>query len=258
MFISSFIIILGLIVGSFLNVCVARLINAKDNILRSSKCPKCKQPIRWFDNIPLVSFLILAGKCRSCNKKISYIYPIVELLCAITFFYCYHNYNLSIALVLSLIFFSTLLVIFFTDFNYFLIFDVTSIPLIIIGLIASFLKINPFHSLIIDSVFGTIVGYGVIYLIRLIYFKIKKIEGMGLGDAKLLAAIGAWYGFKSILFILLFSSILGSVYGLSYIYFRNKKKNIKLAYGCFIVLAAFLYPIYGDIFSNFLNHPLIF
>ena len=106
--------ILGLIIGSFLNVCIVRLPNQKDNILRESQCVKCKNKIDWYNNIPILSYLWLSGKCKKCKKEISLIYPIVEAITAITFYICYQNFELTLDLIFVLIFFSALIVIFFT------------------------------------------------------------------------------------------------------------------------------------------------
>ena len=249
--------ILGLIVGSFLNVCIVRLPKQKDNIYRESRCPQCKNKIYWYYNIPLISYLILGGRCKKCKKKISIQYPIVEGLTALTFYICYENFGISLNLLFSLIFFSSLIVIFFTDLNYFLIFDIITLPLAVLGVVISIFEINPFFNDIFNSVFGAIIGYLIICLIRWVYFKIKKVEGMGLGDAKLFLVIGAWLGLNSLLFILFVSSLLGSIYGIGYILFHKKNKNVKLAYGCFIILAVVLYQFFQEQFYNFINYSFV-
>jgi len=249
--------ILGLIIGSFLNVCIVRLPNQKDNILRESRCVKCKNKIDWYNNIPILSYLWLSGKCKKCKKEISLIYPIVEGITAITFYICYQNFELTIDLIFVLIFFSALIVIFFTDFNYFLIFDVVTLPLAALGVIISLFEMNPFYLTAVDSILGAMIGYLIIYSIRWLYFKIKKVEGMGLGDAKLFLAIGAWLGLNSLLFILFVSAFLGSIYGIIYIFINKKNKKTELTYGCFIILAVVLYQFFGKDFYNFINHPFV-
>jgi leader peptidase (prepilin peptidase)/N-methyltransferase len=116
---------------------------------------------------------------------------------------------------------------------------------------------NPFYITALDSIFGAVIGYLIIYLIRWTYFKIKKVEGMGLGDAKLFLAIGAWLGMNSLLFVLFVSALLGSIYGIVYIVINNKNKKTELAYGCFIILAVVLYQFIGKDFYNFINHPFV-
>jgi leader peptidase (prepilin peptidase)/N-methyltransferase len=169
----------------------------------------------------------------------------------------YQNHELSLDLIFTLIFFSALIVIFFTDFNYFLIFDVVTLPLTALGVIISLFNMNPFYITALDSIFGAVIGYLIIYLIRWTYFKIKKVEGMGLGDAKLFLAIGAWLGMNSLLFVLFVSALLGSIYGIIYIAINNKNKKTELAYGCFIILAVVLYQFFGKNFYNFINHPFV-
>ena len=251
------IIILGLIIGSFLNVCIVRLPKQKDNIFRESRCAQCKTKIDWYNNIPLLSYLWLGGKCKLCKKKIGMMYPIVEGLAGFTFYVCYQNFGLSLDLLFSLIFFSSLIIIFFTDFNYFLIFDVITLPLAAIGVCVSVLNLNPFYIDAFSSALGALIGYLIIYLIRWIYFKIRKVEGMGLGDAKLFLAIGAWLGINSLPFVLFVSSLLGSIYGIAYILINKKNKKTEIAYGCFIVLAVVLYQFFSRDFYNFINHSFV-
>jgi leader peptidase (prepilin peptidase)/N-methyltransferase len=199
----------------------------------------------------------LKGKCNKCKLKISFIYPIVEVLSAITFLICYLNYGLSLDFLFSLIFFLGLLIIFFTDFKYFLIFDSITLPLTAIGIVLTAFSLNPFNIKILDSIFGALIGYALIFSIRWLYFKIKKVEGMGLGDAKLFLALGAWLGFQSLLFILFVSSLLGSIYGYTYIFIAKKNKNVEIAYGCFIILAVVLYQFFSKNFYNFINHTFM-
>ena len=251
------VIILGLLIGSFINVIIARIVDDNDNIYRPSRCPRCKNDIPWHCNIPIFSFIFLKGKCRKCKLKISFIYPIVEILSAITFLICYLNYGLSLDFLFSTIFFLGLLIIFFTDFKYFLIFDSITLPLAAIGIILTAFSLNPFNIRILDSIFGALIGYALIFSIRWLYFKIKKVEGMGLGDAKLFLALGAWLGFQSLLFILFVSSLLGSIYGYAYIFIAKKNKNVEIAYGCFIILAVVLYQFFSKSFYNFINHTFM-
>ena len=115
-----------------------------------------------------------------------------------------------------------------------------------------FLKFNPFDVGLTESIIGGLIGYGVIYLIRFIYFKIRKVEGMGLGDAKLFLLIGIWLGFKSIFLILMFSSLIGAIVGSIIIFKYKKSRNFQIPYGCFITLTAALYPFFGQIFYNYI------
>ena len=150
-----------------------------------------------------------------------------------------------------------MLIIFFTDFKYFLIFDSITLPLTAIGIVLTAFSLNPFNIKILDSIFGALIGYALIFSIRWLYFKIKKVDGMGLGDAKLFLALGAWLGFQSLLFILFVSSLLGSIYGYTYIFIAKKNKNVEIAYGCFIILAVVLYQFFSKNFYNFINHTFM-
>ena len=245
----TFLFVLGTIFGSFFNVCIYRL--PKDiGLNKNSSCTSCKQKINYYHNIPILSYLFLKGRCFYCKKKISIIYPIVELITGLTFLISYKIYGISYEFAFFIIFYSSLLIIFFTDFNEFLILDKISLPIGYLGLFVSIIKLNPFKITFIESLIGTIIGYLLIYLIRFLYLKIRKIEGMGLGDAKLFFLLGAWFGYHSIFYILFFSSLIGSLIGVFIILKFKKKAQYQLPYGCFIVLTAYTYPLLSTYFFN--------
>lgn len=248
--ISFFVFIIGSIFGSFFNVLVYRLPLEQDVILKPSACPNCKELIPWKNNIPILSYIILKGKCSSCKEKINISYPIVETLIAINFLINYLIFGLSLSFIFSTLFTSSLILIFMTDFKHFLIFDVITLPLSAVGVIASLININPYETNFINSVVGGLTGYVIIFFIRWIYFKIRKVEGMGLGDAKLFLMLGTWLGIHSLLFILLISSVLGSIIGIAIIVFNKKGRDTQIPYGCFIVIAAFAYIFVGEWFYN--------
>ena len=248
--ISFFVFIIGSIFGSFFNVLIYRLPLEQDVVLKPSACPNCKKPISWKNNIPILSFLILRGKCSDCYEKINISYPIVEFLIALNFFINYLIFGISLSFLFSTLFTSALILTFMTDLKHFLIFDVVTLPLAIIGVIASLLNINPYETNFINSLVGGLTGYVIIFFIRWIYFKLRKVEGMGLGDAKLFLMLGAWLGIHSLLFILLISSVLGSIIGIATIIFGKKSRDAHIPYGCFIVIAAFAYIFVGEWFYN--------
>jgi leader peptidase (prepilin peptidase)/N-methyltransferase len=159
-------------------------------------------------------------------------------------------YGVSFKGLAFIIFYSGLLIIFFTDFKYYLILDKITIPLSIVGLVFTFFNFNPFNVDILSSLLGGAVGYLVIYIIRFLFFKIRKVEGMGLGDAKLFLMIGIWLGIKSIYLILASSALVGAIVGSLIIYFYKKDKDFQIPYGCFIVIASALYPYLGSLFYN--------
>ena len=242
--------LIGSIFGSFYNVCIYRLPNDLDIISKNSFCVSCKYKIPFYLNIPIISYIFNFGKCKNCKSKISPSYLIVELLTAILFVYSFSLFGLSFKFLGFIIFYSSLIIIFFTDFKYYLILDKITYPLSVIGLIFSFLNLNPFNVDIISSILGGVIGYFTIYIIRYLFFKIRKIEGMGLGDAKLFLMVGAWLGIKSIYLILASSALVGAIVGSLIIFIYKKDKNFQIPYGCFIVVASALYPDLGSLFYN--------
>ena len=248
--ISFFVFIIVSIFGSFFNVLIYRLPLEQDVVLKPSACPNCKKPISWKNNIPILSYLILRGKCYDCQEKINISYPIVEFIIALNFLINYLIFGISLSFLFSTLFTSALILTFMTDLKHFLIFDVVTLPLAIIGVIVSLLNINPYETNFINSLIGGLTGYVIIFFIRWIYFKLRKVEGMGLGDAKLFLMLGTWLGIHSLLFILLISSVLGSIIGITIIIFGKKSRDAHIPYGCFIVIAAFAYIFVGEWFYN--------
>ena len=242
--------IIGSIFGSFYNVCIYRLPNDLDVISKRSFCTTCKYKIPFYLNVPVISYIINLGKCKNCKSKINISYPVVEILTALLFVYAYNLYGLNIKTLAYIIFYSGLLIIFFTDLKYYLILDKITIPLSVLGLIFTFFKYNPFDVNIYSSIIGGLIGYLIIYIIRFLFFKIRKVEGMGLGDAKLFLMVGIWLGVKSIYLILASSAITGAIVGSLIIYFYKKDKDFQIPYGCFIVIASAFYPYLGSAFYN--------
>jgi len=205
--------IIGSLWGSFSNVCIYRLPNNSNVIKGRSFCPDCKNKIRWFDNIPFFSYLFLKGKCRDCKKPISFQYLVVELLAAISFVTIFHIYGVSITTLLLIILSIFFIIIFFVDLKHFIIPNELTFPLMVIGFLKSFdpnLNQTIFPNYI-NSLIGGLFGYSIIWLIIFFYKKVRKKEGMGLGDAKLLAAVGFWFGWFSIPFTIFFSSVLALI-----------------------------------------------
>ena len=152
-----------MIFGSFFNVCIYRL--PKDiGLNKNSSCTSCKQKINYYHNIPIFSYLFLKGRCSNCKKKISIIYPIVELVTGLTFLISYKIYGISYEFIFFIIFYSSLLIIFFTDLNEFLILDKISLPTGYLGLITSIIELNPFKITFIESLIGAIVGLSLIHI----------------------------------------------------------------------------------------------
>ena len=249
-FLNSFLIfILGACLGSFSNVCIYRLPKNKQIVSGRSFCPRCKKKINWFDNLPLISFLILNGKCRKCKKVISLRYFIVEIAIGIIFLLIYLNYNdLSTIIflsVLSLIY----IIIFFIDLENFIIPDSLNFSVMAIALFKNFLPNfnTSFIHEINQSIIGGMVGYLSIWLIIYLYKVIKKIDGMGLGDAKLMAGIGLLFGWQSIPFVLFVSSILGLIFVVPSLIKKEKTMKTEISFGPFIIVASLIYFAQGDL-----------
>ena len=244
----AFFFILGSIWGSFSNVCIFRLPQDKGFVLDRSFCPKCKSIIRWFDNIPIISFLFLKRKCRNCECKIDFQYFIVELLSAITFCVIYYIYGLSVTTLLLIILSIFFIIIFFIDLKHFIIPNELSFPLMFIGFVKSFypnLNLEIFPNLI-NSLVGGIVGYIIIWTIIFLFEKIRKKEGMGLGDAKLLSAIGFWFGWVSVPIIIFFSSFIGLLYVLPSLINKTKNLSTSIPFGPYLIIGTIIYITFGN------------
>ena len=208
-----------------------------------SYCPKCKIQITWYDNIPILSYLLIQGKCRKCKKKISIQYPLVELLSVLSFVAVYFFYGITTTTLLFIILALTFIIIFFIDLKHYIIPNSLTFPLMVLGFIKSFDPNldNFLFPNYINSLIGGVIGYLIIWLIIFVYKKIRNKEGMGLGDAKLLSAIGFWFGWVSIPFVLFLSSIIAL--GLSLPSLINKSKNLssQIPFGPYIILGITLY-----------------
>ena len=204
-----FIIVMGGLWGSFANVCIYRLPQDKGVVSGRSYCPKCKIQISWYDNIPILSYLFIQGKCRKCKKQISIQYLLVELLSVLSFVAVYFFYGITITTLLFIILALTFIIIFFIDLKHYIIPNGLTFPLMFIGFVKSFdPNLNELFPNYINSLIGGVFGYGIIWAIIFIYKVLRNKEGMGLGDAKLLSAIGFWFGWIAIPFVIFSSSIV--------------------------------------------------
>ena len=237
------IFILGLIVGSFCNVCIYRIPKNESIIYPASHCPKCRTTIRPFDNIPLLSYILLKGRCRNCGSKISIQYPIVEFLTGIIYLIIYLIYGLSIQSLIYTILSSALIIIAFIDLQEQIIPDIISLPGVVIGLILSF--IVPYMSFI-NSVLGVLVGGGIILIIALVGSKIFKKEAMGGGDVKLAAMIGAFLGWRYTIISLFLGFFLGALTGIILIMAKIKKRKDAIPFGPFLALGSIITLLWGE------------
>jgi len=238
-----FIFILGLIVGSFSNVCIYRIPKNESIIFPASHCPKCHSNISPVDNIPLLSYILLKGRCRNCKSKISIQYPIVELLTGLIYLIISLIYGLSIQTLIYIILSSALIIIAFIDLNEEIVPDVISLPGIVIGFIISFFVT---YISFINSALGILAGGGIILIIGLAGSVIFKKEAMGGGDVKLAAMIGAFLGWKYIIVSLFLGFFLGAVTGIILILSKIKSREDLVPFGPFIVLGSFVTILWGE------------
>ena len=242
------IFLLGACLGSFANVCIYRLPKNKQIISGRSLCPKCKKKIKWYDNLPLISFIFLNRKCRNCKKIISSRYFIVELITGIAFLLIYLNFKNSNTIIFLSILVLIFIIIFFIDLENFIIPDTLNFSIMGLALFKNFLP-NFNTSLIHEinqSIIGGMAGYISIWLIIYLYKTFKKIDGMGLGDAKLMAGIGFLFGWQSIPFVLFASSILGLIFVIPSLIKKQKNMRTEIPFGPFIIVACLIYFVYGS------------
>lgn len=234
--------LLGLIVGSFSNVCIHRIPRNESIVYPASHCPKCRNTIKPIDNIPLLSYILLKGRCRNCKSRISIQYPLVEFLTGVIYTIIYLVYGLSIQTLIYVILSSALIIITFIDLQKQIIPDVISLPGIVIGFILSFFV--PYISFI-NSALGVVVGGGIILIISLGGSAIYKKEAMGGGDVKLAAMIGAFLGWRYIIISLFLGFFLGALIGIILIMSKIKKREDTIPFGPFIVLGSLITLLWG-------------
>jgi leader peptidase (prepilin peptidase)/N-methyltransferase len=237
------IFILGLIVGSFSNVCIYRIPRNESIAYPASHCPKCHSNISPKDNIPLLSYILLKGRCRNCKSKISIQYPIVELLTGLIYLIIYLIYDLSIQTLIYIILASALIIISFIDLNEQIVPDVISLPGIVLGFIISFFV--PYISFV-NSALGILAGGGIILIIGLAGSVIFKKEAMGGGDVKLAAMIGAFLGWRYSIISLFLGFFLGAIVGIILILSKIKSREDVVPFGPFIVLGSLITLLWGE------------
>ena len=242
-----FLIILGGLWGSFANVCIVRMPKDKGVVSGRSNCPKCKKQISWKDNIPIISYFLLGGKCRKCKKPISFRYVVVELLSIISFVLIYYLFALSWTTLLLIFLSLGFIIIFFIDLEHFIIPNLVTFPLIAIGFLKSFIPdLDPIFPNYVMSLIGGIFGYGIIWAIIFFYKQVKNKEGMGLGDAKLLAVIGFWFGLDAIPFIIFLSSTIALISVTPDLIKKSKKMSSQIPFGPYIIAANLIFLLLED------------
>lgn len=234
----------GMCIGSFLNVCIYRLPSSMSIIKPSrSFCPQCKSAIQFYDNIPVFSYLWLKGRCRHCKTSISLRYPLVELMTGILAVAIFFMFELRPESIVYFIFISSLLVITFIDIDHQIIPDIITLPGIPMGLAASFiLPAMTFKS----SLLGLLVGGGSLFLVAWTYSLITRKEGMGGGDIKLLGMIGAFIGWKGVLFTIFVASLAGTFAGMIVMLLKGKNLKFAIPFGPFLSIGAMSYVFFGE------------
>lgn len=233
----------GACLGSFLNVVIYRLPLEKSIVHPGSSCPKCSAPIKWYDNIPIFSYLILRARCRNCGARISPRYPLVEAAAMILSLLSFHIYGLSFDVIPPLILSLGMVAVAFIDYDHMIIPDELSIGGAVVGLLLALLPggVSP-----IDAIIGAVAGGGGLWLIRWLHMKISGIEGMGLGDVKLACAIGAFFGWFALPMVLFLSSVLGLAVGGTSILITRKSARTPIPFGTFLAVGSIFYALFGQ------------
>ncbi len=252
LFAGVLVFMVGACIGSFLNVCIHRIPRSESVIKPRSRCPECRRDIPWYDNIPLISFFALRGKCRNCGARISVRYVLVELLTAVLFYLVWIQYGWTVLTPIFLVVVSGLILATFVDFEHMIIPDRVSLGGILAGVISSAMFPELHDAVrVMDSVkeslIGMVVGAGSLWLVGVLGSWIFRKDAMGLGDVKLLGAIGAFLGWQGVLFTVMISSLLGSAVGLSFIAMKRKEWQSRIPYGPYLALAAVLWILWGAV-----------
>lgn len=226
-----FVFAFGTAIGSFLNVLVYRLPRRISIVAPHSFCPKCKKPIRWYENIPLISYILLRGKCARCSKPISFRYPMVEALTGLLFIYAFYRYQLTAEFFFIAFFFSAMIAISFIDFSFQVIPDAISLPGVFLGIIYMITKGEFLAGLV-----GMLFGGGLILLIRVIGGKVYKKEVMGMGDVYLTGMIGAFVGFPFIIPAIFLAALVGAVLGIVFIISTHQSRESPIPFGPFLAV----------------------
>ncbi len=257
--------LVGLVVGSFLNVCIHRLPRKESIVFPGSHCPLCDNAIKPYDNIPVLSYLLLRGKCRSCKRSISFQYPLVELLSGLAFCSCGLEWNFAPATFINSLFLSVVIVLVFIDYHHKILPNVLTLPGTVIGILLSPLQSGVYYDDIatlnlasllpfedvqfplpwVGSILGAVIGAGVLYLVAFAYELTRKKQGLGMGDVKMMAMVGAFLGWQLALLTIFAGSFLGSLCGIFLMLFHGKNLQFKIAFGTFLGAGAALSLFFG-------------
>lgn len=253
---SCYAALLGAILGSFLNVVIHRYPLEESIVSPPSHCPSCRTRIRWYDNIPLVSWVVLRGRCRACGAHITTRYPLVELANALFYVAVYLHTGVSVAFIPIAAMVSMLIVLIYIDADIQILPDVIDLPGIVLGLIIGALGIGALEpSLVLsqslaDAALGAFIGGGSIAVIILTYWLVRKIEGMGWGDAKMMAMLGAMMGWRAALATLLLGSVTGAIVGVPLALRSSRGMQYALPFGIFLGIAGLAILFFGHTLTS--------
>lgn len=256
---------LGLIIGSFLNVCIYRIPLGKSVVKPRSGCTRCGAQIAFYDNIPVLSYLLLRGKCRSCGAPISIQYPFVEMITGAFFLVCALRWQFTPPTYVNSLFLCIIIILIFTDYHHRILPNILTLPGTLAGILLSSFQISDFYqdilsvklALLIDSeaarsllpwigsVTGAIVGGGMLLVVGMGYQKLRKRQGLGMGDVKMMAMVGAFLGWRLTFLTIFAGSVLGLLAGIYLIAFHKKNLQTKLPFGVFLGIGSGLSLFYG-------------
>lgn len=242
--------VFGSLLGSFLNVCIYRIPRGLSIVRPRSYCPHCRHRIAWHDNIPLLSFIVLRGRCRHCDVRISPGYPLVEFITALISLGLFLQYGVSVDYAVYFALASALIVVAFIDVKHMIVPDIITLPGIGFGLLWGLTDGFPG---LLGSLGGIVIGGGGLLLVAETYRLLRKREGLGGGDVKLLAMLGAFFGWKGVLFSLLVGSLTGAVTGVAVIIREKKDMKYALPFGPFLAVGALAYLFWGEALMEFLR-----
>ena len=245
--------IFGICIGSFLNVCIYRLPEKRSIVHPRSMCPGCGTLIRFYDNIPILSYLLLKGKCRHCGAGISFRYPVIEFISGIFAVGVFLKFGLGVESLIYYTFIAVLLVITFIDIDHQIIPDVISLPGIPVFFAASFALPNISF---VESILGILIGGGSLWLVAQLYYLLTRKEGMGGGDIKLLAMMGALIGWKGVLFTIFTASAVGTLAGMLVMIKTGKSMKLKIPFGPFLAVGAIAYIFFRTAINSMVFQSL--
>ena len=236
----------GIVVGSFLNVCIYRLPLEKSIIRPRSSCPGCGYHLAWYDNIPLLSWLWLRGRCRGCAQSISITYPLVELASGLLTLQVAYRFGMTWESLLLVLLGYSFVVLTVIDFYHYILPDVITLPGILLGLLVAGVPLFGFPLPDMETSFiGALAGGGGLWSFAWIFEKITGKVGMGFGDIKLLAMIGAWLGWQSLPFTIFFAGSAGSVVGITWMLLSGRGRSEPIPFGPYLVAGAWIYLFHG-------------